>query len=527
MLRKLQDHTRYLTGLARFLKDGISSSDARRRILEQLARRQHAFLDILERGIYTNPRNPFRRLLDHAGITLGDIAGMASELGLEPALSRLYDAGIYLTTEEARGRSPVRRDGLEFTVGDQDLDNPLLESYYEGISSGSRSAGRRVFIDFGRIEYESCLMSQLLDAHGLTDRAFAIWRPTPPDTTAFTNLFRYSKIGCRTERWFSQASVNPVALGRGSALVLYGTLVTTGLIGRPLPRPRFVPRRQAVDVARWLAQKRVDGTPGCVDTSASGATRVCLDASAHGLDISGSTFIVGGEPYTAAKAAVVERAGARAIPRYSLSEMGAAGFGCATPRTIDDMHVAIDKVAVIQRDKVVDASGGRVRALVFTTLLPTAPTLMLNTESGDYADLEERECGCLLGRLGLTTHLTNLRSYEKLTSEGVSFMRHELYALLEEVLPARFGGHATDYQLLEEEVGDLPKVSIVVSPDVGEIDERALTATVLQALDKYFAGGPAMADEWRRGETLRVLRREPFASGSRKVLPLFVLRDPT
>jgi hypothetical protein len=151
---------------------------------------------------------------------------------------------------------------------------------------------------------------------------------------------------------------------------------------------------------------------------------------------------------------------------------------------------------------------------------------MLNTESGDYGELDQRECGCHLERLGLRTHLTGLGSYEKLTSEGVSFMRNELYALIEEVLPARYGGHGTDYQLVEEEEQGLTRVSIIVSPYIGEVDEQALIATVLQTLGRYFEGGDRMANEWRRGETLRVVRREPFASGSRKILPLYVMPGP-
>ena len=242
-----------------------------------------------------------------------------------------------------------------------------------------------------------------------------------------------------------------------------------------------------------------------------------------GLNITDSTFVVAGEPYTAAKASVIAGAGARALDRYSLTEVGSVGFACANPLALDDMHFAVDKVAVIQRDKIVGASDEKVAALIYTTLLPTASRLMLNTESGDYGELVDRECGCLLERLGLKTHLMGVGSYEKLTSEGVSFMRHELYELVEEVLPARFGGHATDYQLVEEEEAGLPRVSILVSPGVGGVDERALIATVLDTLGKYYVGGPRMADDWRHGQTLRVMRREPFASGGRKILPLHVV----
>ena len=40
--------------------------------------------------------------------------------------------------------------------------------------------------------------------------------------------------------------------------------------------------------------------------------------------------------------------------------------------------------------------------------------------------------------------------------------------------------------------------------------------------------GPAyrglMADVWRQGEVLRVVRREPYATESAKILPLHILR---
>ena len=512
-----------MTGLARLLRLPIGPEEARRRIREQLARRETSFLRVLERGIYANPRSPYRRLLDHAGVSLADVAQLIGEVGLEGALSRLYEEGVYLTLEEVRGRTPVRRNRLEFRIEETDLANPLLRSHFEGVSSGSRSAGRRVFVDFARLEHESCHISQMLEAHALSDHPIALWRPAPPDSTGLNNLFRYTKIGGHLERWFSQSSPAPMALGARPALLLYSTLVTGLLVRRPLRRPRYVPRSQAVEVARWLAEKRALGTPGCIDTSASGATRVCREAIEQGLDISGSAFVVAGEPYTAAKASIIARAGARGLDRYSLTETGSVGFACANPVAIDDMHFAADKVAVIQRDKVLAASGEKVPALVYTTLLPTTSSLMLNTESGDYGELEDRECGCLLEQLGLKTHLVGVGSYEKLTSEGVSFMRNELYSLVEEVLPARFGGYPTDYQLVEEEEHGLPRVSIVVSPEVGDVDEQALIAAVFEGIDGYFRGGHRMADEWRRAETLRVKRREPFASGGRKVLPLYVV----
>jgi hypothetical protein len=83
----------------------------------------------------------------------------------------------------------------------------------------------------------------------------------------------------------------------------------------------------------------------------------------------------------------------------------------------------------------------------------------------------------------------------------------ELIALVEEVLPARFGGDATDYQFVEEEVAGSPVVSLLVHPRLAGIDERAVLETVLDELRACPGGGP-MSDTWRAGGLLRVQRRD-------------------
>ena len=105
----------------------------------------------------------------------------------------------------------------------------------------------------------------------------------------------------------------------------------------------------------------------------------------------------------------------------------------------------------------------------------------------------------------------------------MTFLGSDVIVLLDELLPARFGGQPTDYQLVEEEVDGVPKVGVVVSPAVGEVDERAVLETVLSALGAGPGYKSMMAEVWRDGETLRVVRREPYATAAGKILPLHVL----
>jgi hypothetical protein len=182
------------------------------------------------------------------------------------------------------------------------------------------------------------------------------------------------------------------------------------------------------------------------------------------------------------------------------------------------------QVALLQRERTFD--GEVVGALFCSTVHVAEPKVMVNVELGDASDMGERACGCPFERLGFRQRLRGIRSYEKLTSEGMHFVGSDLLRLLEEVLPARFGGTATDYQLVEDEGADgLARVSLVVSPRVGAIDEGRLVATALEGLGAA-AGGAAveMAGIWRAARTLGVVRREPYTTSAAKILPLHLAR---
>ena len=191
----------------------------------------------------------------------------------------------------------------------------------------------------------------------------------------------------------------------------------------------------------------------------------------------------------------------------------------ADPAEFDDLHFLSDKLAVLQRDRTVGQSGASVGALYYTALLPSTPKLMINVESDDYAVLSERACACPFGEIGLTQHIREVRSYEKLTAEGIHFLGSDLDELVDRVLPARFGGSPTDYQLVEEEAGGLPKVSVVARPALGDLDEAAVIDAVLAEL-RAKPRNRLMADAWRDGDTVRLVRREPYITAAGKIFPL-------
>ena len=509
---------RYARGLRGFLSITLELEEAERMVRRQLQVRNETFLRVLERGIYDNPRNPYRRLLLHAGFELEDVRTLVNEQGLEGALSRLYEDGVYVTLDEFKGRAPIRRPGLEFSVSDRDFDNPLLTEHYEGSTGGSRGGGTRVPIDFDFFAYEAAGWLCDLQANGDRDRPQIIWFGAPPAPMGVRGVLLLARLGIRP-RWFSPSKPLWNRQGLQARALIAFTLVASRIFGRPLPRPEYLlaPSQMVAHLSEAVRR----GKPAVVHGVTSQAVRICLAAEEAGADIRGTGFRVGGEPYTEGKAAVIERLGAVCMPGYGMYEAGTIGLGCSARSIPDDMHVLKDRLAIIQRPLQL-GEGQDVQALIYTSLLPSSPKLMLNVESGDYGVIEERDCGCLWQQLGMTTHISHVRSYEKLTSEGVMFMGSMLYHLLEETLPARFGGSVTDYQLAEEEEDGLPRVSIVVSPRIGPVDETAVFEAVIESVG-FADWSRRMADTWREAGTLRVMRREPYTTGSGKILPLHVL----
>ena len=523
-LADLRSFARYAWDLRGFLRQPLSPADCRGLVEERLRTREESFLRVLEAGVFAQPASPYRALLRAAGLELADVAHLVRSHGLEGTLERLHDAGVYVTFDEFKGRRPIERLGLSLPSRQELFDNPLVGPAVVVPEVGSRGSRRTSALDLVHVTREAAYQSLLLESFDLFDHPYGVWHPVPPGRAGLIDVLRVSKLGKPIDRWFSQTRTGP---SRGATKWFFLTRTTAAamrLWGTRLPVTEYVPLSDGAPVARWLAEQVSAGRPAVLVGGASSAVRVCLAAEEAGLELSGTLFRLDGEPYTSAKAEVVGRAGGRAIPHYSAVETGWIGVACSEPRRLDDVHLLIDKLGIVQREREV-ASGARVGALLLTTLRPSAPKLLLNVESDDYGVIEERPCGCLFGRLGFTRHLHGIRSYDKLTSAGMTFVGDDAIALLDTILPARFGGAPTDYQLVEEEEDGMPRVSVVVSPRVGELDEAEVIAATLEALAAGSDQKRMMTTVWKTGDTLKVVRREPHATASAKILPLHVLKS--
>ena len=162
-------------------------------------------------------------------------------------------------------------------------------------------------------------------------------------------------------------------------------------------------------------------------------------------------------------------------------------------------------------------------ALLVSSLRRESPLILLNASVGDQADVVRHACGCPLESLGWTTHLRNLRSFEKLTAGGMTFFGADVIRVLEEELPRRFGGGPTDYQLVEQEdPGGQPALRLLVHPVIGPLDPTAVADAFLAAIGTGTGVERIMGQVWRDGRILRVERRGPLATASGKILHLHV-----
>jgi hypothetical protein len=380
-----------------------------------------------------------------------------------------------------------------------------------------------VRIDLDHLRAQVPIQRVINAAHGFDGIPAVNWYDSLPGPGMVINLMGVP-CGAVPDRWFSpvlSADSRPPLRFR---LTERGILATARLAGVRLPKAESANLDAPEVLARWVAQALREHGRCRIIAMVSRALRIALAAEEMGLDLSGATFSVGGEPLTEAKARVITRTGARLVSAYYFAEAGAIGYSCGHPRDHGDLHLLVDHLALIQHPREVPGFDASVDSFHFTTLLPMAPKVLLNAESDDYGIVEDRACGCLFGDLGMTTHLRDIRSFQKLTGEGVTLIGSDMVRILEEVLPSRFGGSPLDYQLLEEEDGEgFTRLSLIISPRVDLPDEDLVIDAVLEELGNGDAAADISRAVWDQAGTLRVRRTEPLLTARGKLLPLHMV----
>jgi hypothetical protein len=407
-----------------------------------------------------------------------------------------------------------------FHIRPGDLFNPLAEFHLVATSSGTRGQSAVVPLDLRNLRERAASIGVALQARGGAGWTHAIW--VVPGGSAMGLLLQYGVLGMRTARWYSQIDPRDAALhpryAWSSRVLRWGGL----LGGSRMPPPYYAPVDQPLSIVNWMQDtRRGQETPHLL-TFPTSAVRLCQFAREAGFDLEGTEFSIGGEPVTAARLETIRRAGAHAAPHYGAAESGPIGEACLAPELPDEVHLFDDLLALIQAGPGASLPSS---ALLVSTLRATCPLVLLNVSLGDEAAVRSRRCGCPMEQAGWTTHLDSIRSYEKLTAAGMTFVDRNLVRVLEDVLPARFGGSPADYQLLEEEDNaGYSRLKLLVHPALAGIDADAVASAFLTEISAGAGAENVMALVWRNADLLRVVRAKPMVTSTGKILHLHVAR---
>jgi len=295
----------------------------------------------------------------------------------------------------------------------------------------------------------------------------------------------------------------------------------------PLTR---LPPNDFSPVARDIDSARASGTLSFLNGPASACVRVASAALEGGLDIAGARFLCNGETLSAAKAEVFRRAGAEAFATYMATEAGTVGISCPHYEGQNTVHHFREATAIVTHRRPTslageDMAGAEINSLLFTTLLPSAPFLLINLELGDHGIIGPAKCGCRFQQVGYDTVISGMYSYTKLTLYGGRLFGADIARIIEEALPGRFGGSPSDYQLVEAEAGIGARLILRVNPRVfagRPVPAEAIRDCFFQEVRKL-AGGLLWAGVLSHAGAVDVVARTPLAGKTGKVLPFHLL----
>jgi hypothetical protein len=104
----------------------------------------------------------------------------------------------------------------------------------------------------------------------------------------------------------------------------------------------------------------------------------------------------------------------------------------------------------------------------------------------------------------------------------MNFLKSDVSRIMDELLPRRFGGAPTHYQLVEEEGDDgCPRFLFYIHPAVGEVDPHEVKEAFLQAVSQGKGMERIMGTVWRDAGMIEVRRKAPIPTISGKIHHFF------
>jgi len=489
-------------------------------VRRQLENRESVFLDTLRRVVFDNPAHPYRQMFDLAKCSREDFASLVQRDGLEAALDQVRAAGVYLSHDEFKGHTPIVREAREIPASSGSFRNPLARGTMQHVTSGSRGKPIRSYRSSEFLVHQEALHEIVVREFDLKRRAQVVLRPTLPSALGLQDCAIAVRKGHRLAGWYASGESGMYAPATAALVIV------ARASGCRIPFPAVLRDNDFSSAAEHLARLSGDGVPCLVSGPASPSVRLAAAALDRGLDIRGTLFLVSGESLTDAKRAVIEQAGGQPFARYGVSELGFIGHGCRQMTQGDCVHLYSNALAAVTHRRTAPLADIEVDSLLYTTLLPTAPFLLINFEVDDSGVVEKADCDCEFSRIGFHWRIRDIFSFGKMTGHGITLLGTELVRLLEQVLPARLGGRPGDFQLIEHEGPAQTKVELRVSLRVRGSSPEKIRECFLEEIRLAY-GGALAGRVWRHAEALEVVLAEPVVTTSGKINPLHLLGQNT
>src|SRR5689334_1488084 len=185
--------------LPNYFRRTVAPSEAAETMRRSVAQRDENFLELARTQVYNRPDSPYLRLLKLAGCAFVDLETEVRRHGLEATLERLAEAGVYVTSDEFKGKKDIVRGACSFRVSPAAFNALKPGAGFVIHSSGTTNAPVRSFIPIDWIGHEALTTSAAFAAHDLFRSAHAVYDSILPGAGGFFALLMYSRAGVPTD----------------------------------------------------------------------------------------------------------------------------------------------------------------------------------------------------------------------------------------------------------------------------------------------------------------------------------------
>jgi len=510
MLREALQYSRTALAVYQHLRSPLEPNpeDVIRKCMD---RRLDNFL-ALAATVLAMPEHPYAQMFKLAGCSYADLEASVRRKGLETTLEKLLWEGVYLTHDEFRGKTEIVRSGRHIPATSSMWKNPGSRGGY--VSSSSGTSGRSVTTDLSiaTVRLTESVLIIFAREFKMQFGARLSVAPVLPGHGLFGAIYA-GRLISGFDRWYATGGTTWKNLHyRVITHVLVGE---ARLLGLPVPYPTYLQQNDFLPAAEYIRKRLDAGESVGMSGFVSAVARVAAAAVSNGLDLTGCSALTSGEALTDAKRRVIQSSGMIVYPSYGTTDFGSIGMPCAQMTEGNCTHVMKHAIALVSRQQETAWADTAVNSLYATSLLAESPRIFINAEIGDTGVIESATCDCLFSKLGFDLQVRDIAAISKVTAQGVTIEVAELVPLLEEALPARFGGHPGDYQLCETEAGSQTELVLRISPGVSVATADEILRHFLGEVKRVY-GGSLSVVSWLHSAGIRAEVAPPIITATGK-----------